>query len=106
MKWLRDMLSQLEAEQTQRNAWVNELAAKYGIIRMEASLTQAEAEAQKDRLSRALGLKFLTTEPYPFPPTQISFLCSMYGRRPHAPCSGTTDDGFEKPCLHWCHQQA
>lgn len=37
-------------------------------------------------------------------PGELSLKCRLYGERPHSPCSGTTDDGFEKPCLHWCHR--
>jgi hypothetical protein len=29
----------------------------------------------------------------------------MYGDQDHTPCSGTTDDGTESPCEHWCHQK-
>lgn len=33
----------------------------------------------------------------------LSLKCRIYAERPHEPCSGTTDDGTESPCLHWCH---
>lgn len=33
----------------------------------------------------------------------LSFRCRMYGDRPHDPCSGTTDDGYNLPCECWCH---
>jgi hypothetical protein len=36
-------------------------------------------------------------------PEQLSLKCRAYGDRKHVPCSGTTDDGNDSPCLHWCH---
>jgi hypothetical protein len=91
------------AEREEQRAWIDGLAAKYGVVRLEAALTPAQLEAQQDRVLRALGLRFHTTEPYARHTGQVSLKCSLYGDRPHTPCSGTTDDGLELPCLHWCH---
>jgi hypothetical protein len=95
-------LTRLREEKERQREWVDGLAAKYGIIRIQASLTKAQAAAQQDRLLRALGLKFLPTEPLRVP-DQLSLKCRLYGDNPHEPCSGTTDDGLRKTCLHWCH---
>lgn len=42
-------------------------------------------------------------EPPEEPEPNLSFKCHMYGDREHTPCSGTTDDGTNSPCEHWCH---
>lgn len=33
----------------------------------------------------------------------LSLKCRLYGDRPHQPCSGTVDDGTERPCECVCH---
>lgn len=35
----------------------------------------------------------------------LSLKCRIYSEQglKHAPCSGTTDDGTERPCGCWCH---
>ena len=33
----------------------------------------------------------------------VSLRCKLYADRPHRPCSGTIDDGTERPCQCKCH---
>jgi hypothetical protein len=37
--------------------------------------------------------------------TDLSFKCQIYGWRKHRPCSGTTDDGTDRPCQCQCHRK-
>lgn len=62
---LREILARLDAEVADRRAWINELAARYGIVRLAASLTAEELAAQQDMVDYALGRKFMTTTPLP-----------------------------------------
>jgi hypothetical protein len=39
-------------------------------------------------------------EQFPYP---LSLKCRLYGDRPHSPCSGTIDDGTDRPCGCPCH---
>jgi hypothetical protein len=64
-QFLRAALARLEAEQVERRAWVDGLAAKYGVVRLAASLTPEQLEAQNDRVELAMGFRFHPTEPYP-----------------------------------------
>ena len=59
--YLRDLLAKVDAEVADRRAWVNGLAAKYGLVRLAESLTEEELEAQQERVDYALGRKFLAT---------------------------------------------
>jgi hypothetical protein len=79
-QFLRAELGRLEAQQAAeqaaehvaRRAWIDGLAAKYGIVRLAASLTPEQLAAQADWVDRATGRKFLTTEP-------IGFACPWCG---------------------------
>jgi hypothetical protein len=48
---------ELERRQRQRD-WVNELAARWGLVRAPESLTIAEIAEQLGRMERALGRRF------------------------------------------------
>jgi len=59
------IVAKLAAEEDARRAWLEEVAARNGIIRMPESLTPAELEAQQDRVDRAMGRKFYPTTALP-----------------------------------------
>lgn len=60
-----DALAKLDAEIAARRAWIDDIAARHGVVRLAESITPAEREAQQDRIDYALGRKFLTTTPLP-----------------------------------------
>jgi hypothetical protein len=64
-QFLRAQLAKLEAEEADRRAWVNSVAAKHGVVRLAESLTAEELRLQQARVDYALGRKFLTTTPLP-----------------------------------------
>lgn len=51
------------AEVLDRRHWIDDLAAKYGIVRIPESLTEAELSTQKDRVERAMGRRFYPAVP-------------------------------------------
>lgn len=59
------MLRELELEQAARRAWVNELAARWQLVRAAESLTPEELERQADRCDRALSHMFYRAYPRP-----------------------------------------
>jgi hypothetical protein len=62
-EYLRRHLAKLDAEVADRRNWINNLAAKYGVVRLAESLTHEELAEQQDRVDRAMGAKFYTTTP-------------------------------------------
>jgi hypothetical protein len=65
MMWPSFYLAKLEAEEADRRAWLEDLAWKYGIVRLAASLTPEEWDRQHQWIEFRLGRRFLTTTPLP-----------------------------------------
>lgn len=61
--WYARHARRLELEQRARRAWVNELAARWQLIRMAGSLTPPELAEQTERNNLLLGRTFLTITP-------------------------------------------
>lgn len=59
------IMERLAAEETARRRWLADLAARYGVIRLPASLTEAERTDQAAMLAWRLHLVFLPTRPLP-----------------------------------------
>jgi hypothetical protein len=61
--WWEVASAPLRAERMTRDAWVDQLAAAYQLIRIPASLTPAQLAVQQDMAGRLLGRKFFTVTP-------------------------------------------
>jgi hypothetical protein len=65
MMWPGFYIARLEAEEVDRRAWLEDLAWKYGIVRLAASLSAEEWDRQHQWIEFRLGRRFLTTTPLP-----------------------------------------
>ena len=62
--WWQVYGAPLRAEQLSGEAWIDQLALAWCLIRRPESLTAAQLARQIDMHDRLLGLKFLPTVPY------------------------------------------
>lgn len=65
VSWIRRFTAELLAEELTQRAWVNDLAAKYGIVRRPDALTDAERTEQQRMVSWKMHRVFLTGTPLP-----------------------------------------